>query len=231
MVDIHERREQVEAQLAELRRLQAEAFIDGGKPNAKQGDISRLQNELAMLSQAEGVQSERARAEAERQRQQRLANIRVKIAVNEKRRLEAVERAEAATRALLAALEDARVAAKGIEKMAPHVVPKVLHSGLSYIEFERRMSRRIVAVLQQFSPKSKRIGHLTMLYTGYDKPDANWRAIEEKQTDNEFRAIFGGQPCPHHRPVPPAPEPDAPEDDSMKMIEYQPSQKVKFNGQ
>lgn len=197
-MDISARRADIEAELAELRRQQASEYLDNGKPSKAQGTISRLQNELSTLDQAEGLLGERARAEAERQRQTRLANLRAKIALSEKARLDGIAEAEAATRALLAAWEKVRGVSREIAKLAPHVELKSVGGGLSPTEFERRMGRYTAAVLAQYDKKRKHFGHISFPWTGYDSPDLSWLEAEMKVTDHDYRLIFG-KPCPHHQ--------------------------------
>lgn len=103
-MDIDRRRDELEERLISLREERGRAVVTGTQFDA--GTIAAVEVELAALADAEaemGRQQARAAADAERER---LAKIRAQLAETEARRLAAIGRMEAATRALGAAIKD-----------------------------------------------------------------------------------------------------------------------------
>lgn len=188
MTDISTRRTEAETRLAELRQMQGIALLDDTEFD--HSPLNAVEKELAALDAAEGEAVRRQRQEAARAEQERLANLRKTLTVVEENRLEAVDRAEKASRDLCDALKEVRArSADGTRLLrALGVHPAVQ---LDTYESEFRLSLRFAAALKPLVGLGRRFGQITFpeARSPYDKP---WRAEEQAIANPDIsRALKG----------------------------------------
>jgi hypothetical protein len=142
---LSERRIEAETRLARLQRERGAAMVDGGPVDHQA--IAEVEAQLAALTEAEGIVTNRERAaaaEAERERQERL---RAQVANSNIERLAAIRDAEVAARTMVAAFKRA-FAAIDTMSAAATAIPQRLDDRLSKPETGRRLSYRLSNLLK-----------------------------------------------------------------------------------
>lgn len=176
MIDLSERKRDLESQTEVLRRQHGAAVLDG-----VQFDVTPLlaaESEMEAISVAEGEMARRHRAETATAEAMRIAGVREKLGVTETHRLEAVERAERAARDLAGALSEARHYGKEATRMLRSlgVHPSM---ELDHYEQETRLSMRLSATMRSLTGLSGRFGNLHFSTKGDRRFDAGWREAEQ----------------------------------------------------
>jgi hypothetical protein len=159
MTDIATRREAATAKVDAAKRAAASAILDGGKVDG--GAVLTAQAELAAVDLAESEQARRDREAAAVAYGARQAECRAELASALEARLRAVHGAETATRALAAALADEREASRAAT-VAMAGLGEVIPISLTKSERERRLSEKLIAVLQTVLEHPRRFGSISI---------------------------------------------------------------------
>jgi hypothetical protein len=173
---------------AELRRQRGAAVLDGRDfSGAKR--LAAIDAELAALDDAEREDHRRgaeAHATAEAARRQAIAQ---RIADRAEARLAALDKAEAAARAMVAALAEALDLSAGIHADATRLGEPPLP--LARSEIENRCSRLLALALRPVA-RAHSFGVLT--WNSIPHADDSWRAIEHAATNPTISVLVQGVP-------------------------------------
>lgn len=177
----------IETKLDSLRRDRGAALLDGRKFDA--GEISRLENDLAALDDANGERARRQRAAAQAEWQCEQAQQRARVVTLEADRLAAVAVAEQAARSLAAAIgkviEVSMDEAAALHK-ATGAAPMALHRP----DVENRLAGRLSAVMQTVKGHRHRVGHIDWI-AGHFRPETDWRQAEQDLLQRHIQQLEG----------------------------------------
>jgi hypothetical protein len=191
MIDLHQRRRELEAEIEATERAQAEAMLDGGRPQKLQGDLTRAKNELHALTRAEGIQADRNRELAEHQRLARKAMLQSELAALEIEYYDVIERIEMNLRNVVDGLNQAFDLAKRMEKTAHLITGSTTPTALGS-ELPKRLARRLAALMGAVKGHSIRLGHLHWTNTGLHRAEDDWRVKEQKAIQSQLAPIIAG---------------------------------------
>lgn len=171
---LQERRIDIESQLEILRRKRGVAMLDGKPFDAK--DMTKLQDELDAINEAEGEQARREREDIARREAARIEGLKQTLREVNEQRLEAVDRAEKAARELATAFRD--VLDRSAD--ATHIIRSLGHNSLHLdrYETEGRLSMRLRNALSPVTGKGNRFGQMN-LPAARDPFDEPWQAAEQ----------------------------------------------------
>jgi Tfp pilus assembly protein PilX len=132
------------------------------------------------------------RAAAEQQKQDRWLTMRQQLLREEEQRLQAVEAAEQATRALVKAVDEiiatnARMSALARDLSTDHKAPMALNP----MELVSRMSSRIASVMMTIKGHSFRLGAITWPSAASGLYPANGPAWKDDEEQRMARALIG----------------------------------------
>jgi len=202
--DLAQVRTEAETELEELRRERAIATLDG-TTFSRQDRIRALENRLAALDGAEGVQADRDRDAAETRRLARLAELRSELAAQTGEYFEAVDQAEMAARNLVDALGKALDASARMGKTAHAITDTAIPMGIAVTEVARRLAGRLGGLMSSIRPRSnavtsQRFAHIVWGMTGLYQPADVWLDKEHRAIDAQIAPIIAGAlPRPKER--------------------------------
>ncbi|MBB4277246.1 hypothetical protein [Rhizobium mongolense] len=183
---ISERISAVEATLAALRAKRGAAVLDDSVFDAL--EYANLEGELEALRDAEGEQVRRERHAAGSARTAHKAEQRDRLKDLERQRTEALKRAEEATRALAASLERT-LSLNDQMAAAAHEIAGSVPSPLNGLDFARRLSNRLAAVMATIAGHRHRLGNLEW-HNSMSKPSDDWAAGESRLLEPHLKSIL-----------------------------------------
>jgi hypothetical protein len=125
------------------------------------GEVALLEDKLATIDRDVGARERHKRSEAAQQRQERWAAQRQQLLAEEQTRLQAVADCEAATRALVKAVEEILAANARMAKLAQQLsVNGKVPSALSATELVSRTAGRIASAMSTIKGHQHRFGSL-----------------------------------------------------------------------
>lgn len=182
------RRDEATAQLETLRRERGAALLDG--QTFDDAAIREAERQLDALSDIEAVQVGRERKAAAQALQAHVAGLRAKLVKTERHRLNAVERAEEAARALASALKHAKEHSDEIEKLVK-ALGGTVPPNMTSAEAEKRLSNRIGDAMMPLTGIRRRYGNLVFREPlGHERGE--WKAGEEKLAAAMIAAVTEG---------------------------------------
>lgn len=174
MIDVAERRQEIEADLDALRQARGVAMLDGKEFDVR--PLNDLQGQLDALNEAEGEQARREREKIAIAEAKRIEGLKQTLREVNEQRLEAVDRAEKAARELAAAICDVLDRSKDATGIMRGLGVNTLH--LDRYETEMRLSLRLRSALVPVTGLGNRFGQINLpaARTPYDEP---WKAAEQ----------------------------------------------------
>jgi hypothetical protein len=159
------------------------------------GEASALERQIAEIDAQLGVREMDRREAAQQQKQQQWLTMRQQLLDEEERRLQAVERAEQATRALVKAIDDLVVSNAKMSTLARELSPdRKVPMPLNPMELVNRMASRIAATMSTIKGHRNRLGGIDWpsgasgLYPASGPAYVAWREDEEQRM---ARALIG----------------------------------------
>jgi hypothetical protein len=150
-------RHEIEARLAEQRRLRGVAIANGSKPR-NSADIAALQVQLEAIDDAEAAIARRDRESCEVERIQRVNELKTELRASCAAYLEDIRHAEVAVRAAAAAISQTLEAAKAMARTCHAISGKPSPLNLGEMDVARRMGASVAAEMSGIPDHKHRLG-------------------------------------------------------------------------
>ncbi|MCX2721969.1 hypothetical protein [Roseibium salinum] len=187
MTDIAQRLTAAASHLENLKARQATAMLDGDDFNP--AEVVNAEAELAALRDAQSEQVRRQRHTAAQARQQQKTERKSQLQELAKKRTEALQGAEEGARQLAAEVGRAIALNKEMVALAHEISGEGTPGPLSALEFPKRLSNRLSAVMKTVPGHPQRLGNIPWMTTT-QKQDESWAAEEARILEPHLKSIL-----------------------------------------
>jgi hypothetical protein len=159
---------------------------------AHRAELDAHERDLAEIDQQAGIRERDRREAAAQQKQDRWLGMRQQLLKEEEQRLQAVEEAEQATRALVKAIDEIIASSARMSKLAQELsADRKAPSALNPMELVSRLGSRIAAVMMTIKGHHFRFGAITWPSAASGLYPANGPAWKDDEEQRMARALIG----------------------------------------